>query len=52
MEPGYLEFDEIGVRVGTATRCLALRTVQPEGRKVMDALAWLRGVKGDPGRFG
>ena len=52
LEPGCLEIDEIGVRVGTATGCLALRTVQPEGRKAMDALAWVRGVKGDPGRFG
>lgn len=52
LEPGCLEIDDIGVRVGTAKGCLALRTVQPEGRKAMDALAWLRGVKGDPGRFG
>jgi len=52
LEPGCLEIDEIGARVGTATGCLALRTVQPEGRKAMDALAWIRGVKGDPGRFG
>ena len=52
LEPGYLRVDEIGVRVGTATGCLALRIVQPEGRKAMDALAWLRGVRGDPGRFG
>ena len=52
LEPGHLEADQIGVRVGTATGSLALRTVQPEGRKAMDALAWVRGVKGDPGRFG
>ena len=52
LEPGCLQIDEIGVRVGTATGCLALGTVQPEGRKAMDALAWCRGVKGDPGRFG
>ena len=52
LEPGCLQIDEDGVRVGTATGCLALRTVQPEGRKAMDALAWLRGVRGDPGRFG
>lgn len=52
LEPGYLEIDEIGVMVGTAKGCLALRIVQPEGRKAMDALAWIRGVKGDPGRFG
>lgn len=51
MEPGCLEIDENGVRVGAATGCLVLRTVQPEGRKAMDALAWLRGVKGDPGCF-
>ena len=52
LEPGQLEPDGTGVRVGTATGCLALLTVQPEGRKAMDALAWLRGVRGDPGRFG
>ncbi len=52
LEPGCLQIDEDGVRVGTATGCLALRTVQPEGRKAMDALAWLRGVRGDPGPFG
>ena len=52
LEPGYLEVDEFGARVGTATGCLALGTVQPEGRKAMDALAWVRGVQGDPGRFG
>lgn len=52
LEPGCLEIDDIGVRVGTAKRCLALMIVQPEGRKAMDALAWLRGVKGDPGRLG
>ena len=52
LEPGCLEIDDIGVMVGTARGCLALTIVQPEGRKAMDALAWLRGVKGDPGRLG
>ena len=52
LEPGRLEIDDIGVRVGTARGCLALMIVQPEGRKAMDALAWLRGVKGDLGRLG
>ena len=52
LAPGCLEIDGIGVRVGTARGCLALMIVQPEGRKAMDALAWLRGVKGDPGRLG
>lgn len=52
LDPGCLEIDEFGARVGTATGCLALGTVQPEGRKAMDALAWVRGVQGDPGRFG
>ena len=52
LEPGHLEIDKFGARVGTAIGCLALRTVQPEGRKAMDALAWVRGVKGDPGHFG
>ncbi len=52
LEPGCLETYENGVRVGTTTGCLGLSTVQPEGRKAMDALAWFRGIKGDPGRFG
>jgi len=46
LEPGTLEADPAGVRVGTATRSLLLRTVQPEGKKAMDALDWLRGIRG------
>ena len=52
LAPGYVEADGSSVRVGTGTGCLALQTVQPAGKRAMDAGAWLRGVKGDPGRFG
>lgn len=50
--PGHLEADGGTVRVGTGAGCLVLQTVQPAGRRAMDAGAWLRGVKGDLGRFG
>lgn len=50
-EPGRLVADGSGVRVGTADGCLELLTVQPEGSRPMEAGAWLRGVRGDPGRF-
>lgn len=52
LAPGYLEADGGTVRVGTGAGCLALLTVQPAGKRAMDAGDWLRGVKGDPGRFG
>ncbi|MDE0642794.1 MAG: methionyl-tRNA formyltransferase [bacterium] len=52
LEPGTLEPHPKGVMVGTATRSLLLRTVQPEGKKVMDALDWLRGIKGPLGCLG
>ncbi|HZG93820.1 MAG TPA: methionyl-tRNA formyltransferase, partial [Mycobacteriales bacterium] len=34
-----------GVVVGTATGPVTLTTVQPEGKGVMDASAWARGVR-------
>ena len=51
LEPGRLEADPTGVRVGTVAGCIDLLTVQPAGARSMEALRWLRGVKGDPGRF-
>ncbi len=51
LEPGRLEAHPRGVRVGTVEGCVELMTVQPAGGKSMEALRWLRGVKGDPGRF-
>ena len=48
---GRLEVDATGVRVGTTEGCVDLLTVQPAGVRPMDARRWLRGVKGDPGRF-
>lgn len=49
--PGRLVADGSGVRVGTADGCVELLRVQPEGSRPMEAGAWLRGVRGDPGRF-
>ena len=51
LEPGRLDGDSTNVRVGTAEGCIDLLTVQPAGAKSMEALRWLRGVKGDPGYF-
>ena len=51
LEPGRLDIDAAGVRVGTAEGCVDLLTVQPAGARSMAALGWLRGIKGDPGRF-
>ena len=51
LDPGRLMVDRSGVRVGTADGCVELLTVQPAGSRPMEAGAWLRGVRGDPGRF-
>ena len=51
LEPGRVLADGANVRVGTAAGCLELLRVQPEGSRPMEAVAWLRGIRGDPGRF-
>jgi methionyl-tRNA formyltransferase len=43
--PGRLDGDEVGAGGGTR---LLLRTVQPEGRRPMDASDWRRGVRPGP----
>lgn len=50
-QPGRLLSGKNSVRVGTAVGCLELLEVQPEGSNPMEATAWVRGVKGEPGRF-
>ena len=45
LEPGRLDGAEVGAGDGTR---LLLRTVQPEGKRPMDALDWLRGVPPRP----
>ncbi len=46
LEPGELSGTTVGA--GSGTR-LELRTVQPEGKRPMDAAAWLNGVRPVPG---
>ena len=43
--PGRLDGAEVGAGAGSR---LLLRTVQPEGKRPMDATAWLRGVHPGP----
>ena len=45
LPPGGLD----GVRVGTSSGVLELQRVQPEGRAVVEAAAWLNGARPAPG---
>jgi methionyl-tRNA formyltransferase len=47
--PGEIVADRRAVHVGTATGVVRLGTVQPHGRKPMDAADWARGVRPDHG---
>ena len=47
LPPGAIRADRSGVRVGTASQTLLLGTVQPPGKKQMDAAAWARGARLD-----
>jgi methionyl-tRNA formyltransferase len=47
--PGEIVADRRSVHVGTATGAVRLGTVQPHGRKPMDAADWARGVRPDQG---
>jgi methionyl-tRNA formyltransferase len=47
LPPGAIRADRGGVRVGTASQPLLLGTVQPPGKKQMDAAAWARGARLD-----
>ncbi|WP_025274845.1 methionyl-tRNA formyltransferase [Haloglycomyces albus] len=51
LEPGRLETTKKSVFVGTATDPVRLGTVQPAGKKAMDATAWARGIQESDGRF-
>jgi methionyl-tRNA formyltransferase len=48
LPPGVLEVTKRSVYVGTATRALELREVQPQGKKPMAAADWARGVTFEP----
>ena len=51
LAPGVLAVDKRSVHVGTARGVLELLTVQPAGKRPMDAAAWGRGLGPDPGGF-
>jgi methionyl-tRNA formyltransferase len=47
LPPGAIRVDRGGVRIGTASQPVLLGTVQPPGKKQMDAAAWARGARLD-----
>ena len=47
LPPGQFGSDRSGVRVGTASQPVLLGTVQPPGKKPMDAADWARGARLD-----
>lgn len=51
LPPGRLLADAEAVRVGAGGGCVELLEVQPAGARAMGPLDWLRGVRGEPGRF-
>ena len=53
LAPGSVRVDAASVLVGTATRPVALGTVQPAGKRAMAAIDWARGARpGDDERLG
>ncbi len=49
LAPGMLRVDKRSATVGTGRGVLELLTVQPAGKRAMDAAAWARGLGADPG---
>ena len=47
LAPGAIRVDRDGVRVGTASQPVLLRTIQPPGKKAMNAADWARGARLD-----
>jgi methionyl-tRNA formyltransferase len=47
LAPGAIRVDRGGVRIGTASQPVLLGSVQPPGKKPMDAAAWARGARLD-----
>ena len=47
LPPGAIRVGRAGVRIGTASAPVLLGTVQPPGKKQMDAAAWARGARLD-----
>lgn len=50
-DPGTAEVRSGAVLLGTRTGTLRLFDVQPSGKPVMDAVAWMNGRRGEPARF-
>jgi methionyl-tRNA formyltransferase len=49
LAPGEAAATKRAVRVGTGSGAVQLGTVQPQGKKSMDAADWARGVRIQPG---
>jgi methionyl-tRNA formyltransferase len=49
LSPGELRVRRSGILVGTATGPVELGDVQPDGKRRMNAAAWARGLRFDPG---
>jgi methionyl-tRNA formyltransferase len=47
LPPGVIRVDRSSVRIGTASQPVLLGSVQPPGKKPMDAAAWARGARLD-----
>lgn len=47
--PGRISWDKRSFLVGTATVPMAIETIQPPGKKMMNALDWVRGARLDEG---
>lgn len=47
LDPGLIEVDRTGVRVGTGSRPVLLGRIQPPGKKPMAAADWARGARLD-----
>ncbi|WP_338892453.1 methionyl-tRNA formyltransferase [Rhodococcus sovatensis] len=45
LEPGRIVVRKDGVFVGTATNAVSLGDIQPQGKKLMNALDWARGAR-------
>ncbi len=45
LAPGEIAADKHGVLVGTATEPVALGEVQPQGKRLMSAVEWARGIR-------
>ena len=49
LAPGEIQWDKRSFRVGTGTTPLVVETLQPPGKKMMNAVDWARGARLDDG---